>query len=124
GLPLARETSGDAWNGRRRPGRGVGAARAARRATRNHRPSRVGADDLRRGRRGARHLAQHGGVTVSIWARETERTAGAAAEGVNVDSQEKEKEDEQDVEFEAFLRQFQPRTPPALKVGGRVTLTK
>ena len=31
--------------------------------------------------------------------------------------------DEQDVEFEAFLRQFQPRTPPALKVR-RVTLTK
>ena len=32
-------------------------------------------------------------------------------------------QDEQDVEFEAFLRQFQPRTPPALKVR-RVTLTK
>jgi len=32
--------------------------------------------------------------------------------------------DEQDVEFEAFLRQFQPRTPPALKGPRRVTLTK
>jgi TonB family protein len=32
--------------------------------------------------------------------------------------------DEQDVEFEAFLRKFQPRTPPALKVPRRVTLTK
>jgi len=31
--------------------------------------------------------------------------------------------DEQDVEFEAFLRQFQPRTPPALKLRRRVTLT-
>jgi eukaryotic-like serine/threonine-protein kinase len=33
-------------------------------------------------------------------------------------------QDEQDVEFEAFLRQFQPRTPPALKVCHRVTLTQ
>ena len=33
-------------------------------------------------------------------------------------------QDEQDVEFEAFLRQFQPRMPPALKSSGRrVTLT-
>jgi protein TonB len=33
-------------------------------------------------------------------------------------------QDEQDVEFEAFLRQFQPRTPPALKGSRRVTLAK
>lgn len=32
-------------------------------------------------------------------------------------------QDEQDVEFEAFLRQFQPRTPPALKAGRRVAPT-
>jgi len=31
---------------------------------------------------------------------------------------------EHDVEFEAFLRQFRPRTPPALKVHRRVTLTR
>ena len=33
-------------------------------------------------------------------------------------------QDEQDVEFEAFLRQFQPRLPPALKVHRRVTLVR
>ena len=33
-------------------------------------------------------------------------------------------QNEQDVEFEAFLRQFQPRTPPALKMSRRVTLSK
>jgi len=34
------------------------------------------------------------------------------------------KQEEQDAGFEAFLRQFQPRTPPALRGGRRVPLMK